>query len=108
MRIFITIHVAKDASGIISTGKIRSPICVARLQIDFVSIDHLPLILVVTVIVKVIDRVSQHYGSKQSDFETLNFTLSHELGSERSEPASKRVSAAERVSEQSRVEQANE
>ena len=34
-----------------------------------------------------------HYGSKQGDIETLNFTLSHELGSERSERASERMSA---------------
>ena len=49
-----------------------------------------------------------HYDSKQGDIETLNYTLSHELGSERSERASERMSAAERASEASRVEQANE
>ena len=27
----------------------------------------------------------EHYGSKQGDIETLNFTRSHKLGSERSE-----------------------
>ena len=30
---------------------------------------------------------SKHYGSKQGDIETLSYTLSHELGSERSERA---------------------
>ena len=49
-----------------------------------------------------------HYGSKQGKIETLNYTLSHERGSERNERASKRVSAVERVSKASRVEQANE
>ena len=51
---------------------------------------------------------SVHYGSKQGDFETLNYTLSHERGSERSERASERVSAAEGASEASSPEQANE
>ena len=51
---------------------------------------------------------SAHYGSKQGDIETLNYTLSHERGSERSERASKKVSTAERASEVSRAEQANE
>ena len=32
-----------------------------------------------------------HYGSKQGDIETSNFTLSHERGSERSERACERV-----------------
>ena len=49
-----------------------------------------------------------HYGSKQGEIQTLNYTLSHERGSERSEQASERVSAAERASEASRAEQANE
>ena len=35
-----------------------------------------------------------HYGSKQGKIETLNYTLSHERGSERSERASERVSGA--------------
>ena len=42
------------------------------------------------------------------EIETLNYTLSHELGSEQSERASKRMSAAERASEASRAEQAKE
>ena len=37
-----------------------------------------------------------HYGSKQGDIETSKFPLSHELGSEGSERASERTSAAER------------
>ena len=49
-----------------------------------------------------------HYGSKQGDIETLNYTLSHELGSERSERASEQMSAAERASEASRAEQVSE
>ena len=49
-----------------------------------------------------------HYGSKQGDFETLNLTFSYELGSERSERASTRKSAAECASEACRAEQANE
>ena len=49
-----------------------------------------------------------HYGSKQGEIETLNYTLSHERGSERSERASERVSATEGASEASRPEQANE
>ena len=49
-----------------------------------------------------------HYGSKQGEIETLNYTLSHERGSERSERASERVSAAEGASEASSPEQANE
>ena len=48
-----------------------------------------------------------HYGSKQGKIETLNFTLSHERGSERSERASEWVSAAEGASEASSPEQAN-
>ena len=51
---------------------------------------------------------SRHYGSKQGEIETLNFTLSHELGSERSERASERMSAAERASKASSADQANE
>ena len=41
-------------------------------------------------IVKEADATSQgaHYGSKQGKIETLNHTLSHERGSERSERAS--------------------
>ena len=49
-----------------------------------------------------------HYGSKQGDIETLKFTLSYELGSEQIERVRKRISAAERASEVSSVEQANE
>ena len=49
-----------------------------------------------------------HYGSKQCEIETLNYTLSHERGSERSERASERVSAAEGASEASSPEQASE
>ena len=49
-----------------------------------------------------------HYGSKLGDIETLDYILSHELGSERSERASEQMSAAERASEASRAEQANE
>ena len=52
--------------------------------------------------------IRSHYGSKQGNIETLDYTLSHELGSERSERASERMSAAERASEASRAEQANE
>ena len=37
---------------------------------------------------------TMHYGSKQYDFETSKFLLSHERGSERSERASERVSGA--------------
>ena len=55
-----------------------------------------------------VGKGTEHYGSKQGDFETLNHTLSHELGSEQSEGANERVSAAERVSEASGVEHANE
>ena len=44
-----------------------------------------------------------HYGSKQ---ETLNYTFSHELGSEQREQASKRMSAGERESEASKVKRA--
>ena len=51
---------------------------------------------------------SVHYDSKQPDSETSKFPLSHELGSERSERASERMSVAERASEASRAEQANE
>ena len=50
----------------------------------------------------------RHYGSKQCDIEKLNYTLSDKLGSEKSEQASKRMSAAERASEVSSAEQANE
>ena len=46
---------------------------------------------------------STHYGSKQGDIETSKFPLSHELGSERSERASERMSGAERVSEAKRA-----
>ena len=49
-----------------------------------------------------------HYGPEQGDIETMNFTLSHELGSEPSERESKHMGAAERASETSRAEQANE
>ena len=48
-----------------------------------------------------------HYGTKLGHFETKN-PLSHEQGSERSERASERVSAAECASEASSPEQANE
>ena len=51
---------------------------------------------------------SLHYGTKPGHFETSKHLLSHEQGSERSERASKRVSAAERASEASSAEQANE
>ena len=44
---------------------------------------------------------SVHYGLKQSDIETSNYTLSYELGSER-------MSAAECASIASRAEQVNE
>ena len=47
-------------------------------------------------------------AAENTYIETLNYTLSHELGSERSERASERMSAAERASEASRAEQANE
>ena len=48
-------------------------------------------------------------GSKPGRFETLNRSFSHELGSERvSERVSEWMSAAERESEASSVEQANE
>ena len=53
-------------------------------------------------------RKALHYGSKQGEIETLNFTLSHERGSEQSEQVSERVSAAEGASEASSPEQANE
>ena len=43
-----------------------------------------------------------HFGSKQGDIETLNYTLSHERGSERSERARERSGARER-SEQGRA-----
>ena len=36
-----------------------------------------------------------HYGTKPGHFESLKIALSHERGSERSERASERVSAAE-------------
>ena len=49
-----------------------------------------------------------HYGSKQGDIESSKFSLSHELGSEQSERASERMSAAERASAASRAKQANE
>ena len=49
-----------------------------------------------------------HYGSKRGEIETTKFPLSHELRSERSEQASKRVSAAEGASEASSPEQASE
>ena len=49
-----------------------------------------------------------HYGTKPGNFETRNLTLSHEQGSERSERASKQVSAAEGASEASSPEQVNE
>ena len=49
-----------------------------------------------------------HHGSKQGDIETLNYTLFHELGSERSERASEQMSVAERTSKASSAEQANE
>ena len=52
--------------------------------------------------------VAVHYGSKQCDIETLNYTFSHEFGSERNEQASERISAAERASEASSAEQVNE
>ena len=49
-----------------------------------------------------------YYGSKHNDKETLNYTLTNELGSERSEQASERMSAAEHGSKVSSAEQANE
>ena len=49
-----------------------------------------------------------HYGSEQGDIETSKFPLSHELGSEQSERANKRMSAAEHASKVSRAEQGNE
>ena len=48
-----------------------------------------------------------HYGLKQGDFETLNYTFSHERGSEQSERVSKRVREAEHASEASSAERAN-
>ena len=33
-------------------------------------------------------KIAIHYGSKQDDIETSNYTFSHELGSERNERAS--------------------
>ena len=51
---------------------------------------------------------TMHYGSKQGDIETLNFTLFHELESEQSERASERMSAAERAGEASSAGQVNE
>ena len=50
----------------------------------------------------------EHYGSQQGDIEPSNYTLSHELGSERSEWASERMSSAERTSKASSAEQVNE
>ena len=49
--------------------------------------------------------VAVHCGTKPGRFETSNHLLSHELGSE---SASERMSAAERVSQASSVESANE
>ena len=46
---------------------------------------------------------TKHFGSKQPVFETSNRSLSHELGRE-----SERISTAERASEASRAERANE
>ena len=63
---------------------------------------------VVVVAVVVVAAAAVHHGSKLCDIETLNYTFSHELGSERSEQASKRVSAAEGGIKASSAEQANE
>ena len=49
-----------------------------------------------------------HYGTESGHFETLNLTLSHEQGSERSERASERVSAAQGASKANSPKQANE
>ena len=64
--------------------------------------------VVVTAVATAVVVVAVHYGSKQCDIETLNYTLSHELGSEQSKRASKQISAAGRASKASRAEQANE
>ena len=62
--------------------------------------------MVTAVMGVVVVVVAVHYGSKQCDIETLNCTLSHKLGSERSERASEQMSAAEHASEASSVKQA--
>ena len=49
-----------------------------------------------------------HYGTKPGHFETSNHTLFYKRGSERSERAIKRVSAAEGASKASSPERANE
>ena len=54
----------------------------------------LVVVLMVTATAAAAVLVAVHYGSKQCDIETLNFTLSHELGSERSQQMSKRMSAS--------------
>ena len=46
-----------------------------------------------------------HYGLKQGDIETLDYTLSHELESEGIEQASEQMSAAECASKASNAEQ---
>ena len=52
--------------------------------------------------------MSFHHGSEQPDSETSKFPLSYELGSELSERASEPMRPAERASEASSAEQANE
>ena len=42
----------------------------------------------VVVVAVVVVAAAVHHGSKLCDIETLNYTFSHELGSERSERAS--------------------
>ena len=49
-----------------------------------------------------------HQSSKLGEIETLDYALSHELGSEQNDQASKGMSAAERASKASKKEQANE
>ena len=41
------------------------------------------VVVVVTAVATAVVVVAVHYGSKQCDIETLNYTFSHELGSER-------------------------
>ena len=55
-----------------------------------------------------LNGVPAHYGTEPGHFETSNLTLSHERGSERSEPASEQVSAAEGACEMSCAKQTNE
>ena len=50
------------------------------------------------------EGASVHYGSKQGEIETLNYTLSHERGSEQNE----RAGAAEGASEAGSPKQENE